>query len=200
MNVMIIPEDFRKDRYVLEPVVQATLAAVGKPRAKVRTCLDPLLGSVEQALTWERVEELLQRYRGMVQLFLLCVDRDGKAGRRASLAGIEDRARERLGDRAVLLGENAWQEIEVWLLAGHDLPAAWSWEEVRADINPKENYYLPFARARGLLDNPGEGRKTLGQEAARRYHRIRQLCPEDVAALEDRVRRAVEGLGAVAPH
>ena len=38
-----------------------------------------------------------------------------------------------------------------------------------------------------------EGRKTLAEEAARRYDRIRQLCPEDIADLEDRVRSFVEG-------
>ena len=40
---------------------------------------------------------------------------------------------------------------------------------------------------KSLLDEPGEGRKTLGEEAARQYYRIRQLCPEDIATLEDRL-------------
>jgi hypothetical protein len=191
MNVMVIPEDFRKDRYIIEPIIQAMLEAVGKGRANVRTCLDPLLGSVDQALNWERIEEILKRYRGMVQLFLLCVDRDGNEGRRTSLDHIENRAAEYLGDRAMLLGENAWQELEVWLLAGHDLPTGWKWKEIRQEVHPKENYYLPFAESKGVLDAPGEGRKPLGQEAARRFSRIRKLCPEDVAVLEDRIKEAI---------
>jgi hypothetical protein len=39
------------------------------------------------------------------------------------------------------------------------------------------------------LEGPGEGRKTLADEAVRRYSRIRQLCPEDIGALEQRVRK-----------
>lgn len=46
MNILIIPEDFRKDQYILGPVVQKMVEAIDKPRAKVRMCLDPLLGGV----------------------------------------------------------------------------------------------------------------------------------------------------------
>ncbi|WP_281181280.1 hypothetical protein [Chloroflexus islandicus] len=39
-----------------------------------------------------------------------------------------------------------------------------------------------------MSDEPGGGRRTLGQEAARRYERIRQRCPEDIGELERRIR------------
>ena len=39
-----------------------------------------------------------------------------------------------------------------------------------------------------VLDTPGEGRRRLAKEAAQRYSRMRQLCPEDVGALEERIR------------
>jgi len=35
------------------------------------------------------------------------------------------------------------------------------------------------------------GRGSLAKEAAAHYPRIRRLCPEDVAALEDRIRTAL---------
>ncbi len=41
--------------------------------------------------------------------------------------------------------------------------------------------------ARSLLDEAGEGRRTLAEEAARQDRRNRQLCPEDSAILEDRI-------------
>ena len=44
-----------------------------------------------------------------------------------------------------------------------------------------------MAEKRGLLTEPGEGRKTLGEEASRRYGRVRQLCLEDIQALESRI-------------
>jgi hypothetical protein len=88
----------------------------------------------------------------------------------------------------MFLAENAWQEIEVWALAGHDLPRGWNWQEVRVEPNSKEVYFEPYTRQRGLSLEPGGGRKTLAEQAAQRYARIRQRCPEDVANLENRVR------------
>lgn len=37
-----------------------------------------------------------------------------------------------------------------------------------------------LAQARGRRDEPGDGRKTLGNEAARCYDRIRQRCAEGI--------------------
>jgi hypothetical protein len=187
MNVLIIPEDFRKDQYMLKPIITAMLKELGKANAKVRVCQDPLLGGVGQALKWERIEEIINRYKGMVNLFLLCVDRDGKSGRKSALEKIEEKAANILGSNRTLLAENAWQEIEVWVLAGHNLPSDWNWQEILEEINPKEMYFIPFAQQRNLLDSPGEGRKTLAEEAGQRYSRIRQLCPEDIANLENRI-------------
>ena len=85
---------------------------------------------------------------------------------------------------AVFLAENAWQEVEVWVLAGHDLPKDWTWQDIRQEPNPKETYFEPFAKQRSVLDEPGQGRKTLAREAAENYGRIRSLCREDVASLE----------------
>jgi hypothetical protein len=193
MNVLVIPEDFRKDQYILKPIIDAMMTSLGRPRAKVVVCKEPLLGGVDEALKWDRIEEIITRYSGMVDLFLLCVDRDGREERKSRLNHAECRAADRLPADRLLLGENAWQELEVWVLAGHDLPSNWSWREIRREVNPKETYFIPFARQRGVQDGPGEGRRFLAIEAARRYDRIRQLCPEDVAVLEERIRRWVDG-------
>lgn len=193
MNVLVIPEDFRKDQYMLKPIITAMMEALGKPKTKVRVCQDPLLGGINEALKWERISEIIERYKGMVNLFLLCVDRDGKEGRREMLDKIEQQAANILTGGRLLLAENAWQEIEVWVLAGHDLPADWNWQFIRNEINPKETYFLPFAAQLHVLDAPGEGRKLLAQEAVRRYSRIRQLCPEDIAVLENRINSYTAG-------
>lgn len=187
MNVFIIPEDFRKDQYILKPVIEAMLAAIGKPRANVRVCQDPLLGGVAEALKWDRIKEILDRYRGMVQVFLLIVDRDGQDGRRMALDALEEKAAAVLPADRTFFAENAWQEVEVWLLAGHDLPRDWRWQEIRQDPNPKESFFLGFARQRSVIDGPGQGRKALAREAAGNYARIRSRCVEDVGALEQRL-------------
>ena len=192
MNVLIIPEDFRKDQHILKPVISKLLSSAGKPRAKLQVCLDPLLGGVGEAMKWERIEEIIDMYP-MVQLFLLIVDRDGKSGRRVALDGLEKKADLKFAaldpeSSRKLLAENAWQEIEVWALAGVDMPKDWAWKDVRAEPNPKEIYFEKLAEQRGLSNEPGQGRVTLGREAAQNYSRIKSLCKEDVVALEKRVR------------
>ncbi len=186
LNVLVIPEDFRKDQYVLGPVVRRMLSEVGKPRARVEVCKDPLLGGVEQALKWERIADVIDMY-SMVQLFLLIVDRDGKATRRSKLNTLEAKAAEKLGIGRKLLGEHAWQEIEVWALAGQDLPKSWQWKVIRQEEHPKEAYFEPFAASRNLSSEPGEGRTTLGREAAANYPKVRSRCREDVESLECRL-------------
>jgi hypothetical protein len=191
INVLVIPEDFRKDQYVLKPLIEQMMRAIGL-RARVQVCTDPLLQGIDEALKWERQAEIIERYRGMVRLFLLIVDRDCNGQRSARLRGLEQQASGALtGTNRIFLAEHAWQEVEVWLLAGvQDLPN-WSWKHVRADCHPKESFYNEYARTRGVLDSPSEGRDVLAREAARNYQRIRKLCPEDIAALEERIRQAL---------
>lgn len=186
MKVLVIPEDFRKDQYMLQPIIKAMMEALVKPKSKVIVCKDPLLGGISEALKWENIKYIIERYP-MVDLFLLCVDRDGKEGREVKLDLLERQAKEILSNGKLFLAANAWQELEVWVLAGHDLPNEWQWQDIRREINPKEEYFLPFAKQRNVIDSPGEGRKILAEEAAKRYNRIRQLCPEDIENLENRM-------------
>ena len=188
MNVLVIPEDFRKDQYILKPLFERLLASFGKKRARVRVCQDPLLGGVGEALKRERIAEIVARYEGMTQIFVLCVDRDGDEGRRRRLNGLE----ETFGDGRAFVAENAWEELETWVLAGIDLPGVWHWADVRAEIHVKERYFDVLARSRGVADGPGGGRKALGEEAARRIPRIRQKCVEDFDRLSRRLEAAFD--------
>ena len=188
MNVLIIPEDFRKDQYIVAPLIRKMLAQIGKANANVRVCLDPLMGGISEATKWERIQEVIDMYP-MVQVFLLIVDRDGIETRRLTLDRLEQKAAEHLGTTGrMLLAENAWQEIEVWAIAGQPLPREWKWAEVRQHRDPKEAYFEPLAINRNLTNEPGEGRTTLGREAAANYTRVRSLCVEDLQQLENRLR------------
>ena len=175
---------------MLKPIITAMLKRL-HITAKITVCQDPLLGGVYEATKWERIQEVIEQYQYYVDLFLLCVDRDGESGRRGQLNFLEDEAKRILPAGKCFLAENAWQEIEVWVLAGHKLPKRWDWRDIRTNRNPKEVYYLPFAKSRNLLDEPGEGRKKLATEAAKNYKRIRRLCPEDVENLEQRIAKCV---------
>lgn len=192
MKVLILAEDFVKDEFLLQPIIQAMMKSVGKPKAKVKVCRDPRFHGTGEALKWEYVEQALRRHRGMVDLFLLCVDRDGNANRQVVLGNLEDQAAAVTGKGRAFLAENAWQEVEVWLLMGHDLPPKWDWKKIRKETHPKETYYLPFAEGRKVIDLPGEGRDKLAREAALHYDRIRMRCKEDILRLEGRVRAWIE--------
>lgn len=192
MNVLVVPEGFRKDQYLLKPMVTALFESLGKRQATVRVCQDPLLGGISEVLDWNRIQQVLGRYRGMVDIFLLIVDRDGVEGRRAALDNLEQRAKQALDPGRIFLAENAWQEVEVWILAGINLLPGWDWKAIRAEVHPKERYFDPIAQQRGVSSQPAGGRKVLAAEAARRFNRILQLCQEDVAALRSRLETALE--------
>ena len=189
MRVLIIPEDDRKDQYILNPIFGQLFRSIGKPKARIRVCQDPRLGGVVEAMKQERAE-IVERYKGMMDILILCVDRDGERGRRQRLDQIEAEFR----DVHVFLAENAWEELETWVLAGLNLPAGWNWNDVRSEVQVKERYFEPLVAQLNLSDKPGGGREPLALEASRRINAIRQKCPEDfdnlARRLEDAVRSA----------
>ena len=133
MNVLIIPEDFRNDQYILRPLFQRLFRSLNRT-ATVTVCTDPLLGGVSEALKSERLAEIIEQYDGMTDLFILCVDRDGDTSRRTRLDQIEQEFGIPLRR---FLAENAWEELESWVLAGLDLPDGWRWTEVRREVSVK---------------------------------------------------------------
>ena len=186
MRVLVIPEDFRNDQHILKPLFSRLLGSIGASSVRVEVCRDHLMGGVGEALKSERLAEAVEQHRGMIDIFILCVDRDGEVSRRQRL----DQLEKEFGP--TLLAENAWEEVEVWALAGLDVPSSWRWADVRAEVQVKERYFEPFAASRGLSDSPGGGRKVLGEEASHRVSAIRQKCPEDFDALAGRLEAVVE--------
>ena len=180
MKVLVIPEDFRNDQYILKPLFNRLFRTAVKRPTRVQICNDPLLGGVSEALKVERLVEIIDEYP-MHDLFVLCVDRDCDLNRRERLNQLE------LRFGAKFLAVDAWEELETWILAGLNLPNDWTWSDVRAERDVKERYFEPFANLRGVSDGPGGGREALGKEASRRIDAIRQKCPEDFDALARRL-------------
>jgi hypothetical protein len=194
MNVLVIPEDSRRDKDLLKPMVEALLKEAGRGRSRVRICEDPVLGGVGEALKWERIRTILDRYRSSVDLFLLIVDRDGapNQGRRQVLNDLERKSLDLLEHQSRLLGEHAIEEVEVWVLAGLKLPAEWSWREVRTHPHPKEAYFQPMLETL-RKSRPGRmletmAREELARESAGNIKRCCSLCPEDLGNLLQRIR------------
>ena len=180
MKVLVIPEDFRNDQYILKPLFKRLFRTEGMRPARVDICLDPLLGGIGEALKIERLREIVEQYP-MIDVFILCVDRDGQTTRRQGLDHIENT----FGSR--FLAVNAWEEIETWVLAGLDLPNSWRWVDVREEVQVKEIYFETLVAQREITDDLGQGRRVLGEEAARNIDAIRQKCPEDFDALARRL-------------
>ena len=188
MKVMIIPEDFRNDQYILRPLFDRLFKRIGAASVEVLICQDPLLGGIGEALKLERLAEIVEQNQGRIDVFILCVDRDGVLGRRQRLDQIEAEFQ----GNCVFFAVNAWEEIETWVLAGLDLPGNWRWADVRAEVQVKERYFELLAARRGLDNTDDGGRKALGEEASRRIRAIRQKCPEDFDSLALRLETAVQ--------
>jgi hypothetical protein len=196
MNVLVIAEDPIKDQFMLRPIIEAMFEYLQRP-AKVRVHPDRL-GGIGEALKVQRIAEIVASQRYNVDLFIEVVDRDcnvtghpqATSDRQLALQGIENQiAASYPGE--VLLGQAAWEEIEVWILAGVEWKACfpqWRWTDIRSHRDPKDAFFIPYARIRGLENSAAEGRDVLGREAARQYaKRLRSFCKEDLRALEDRV-------------
>ncbi len=188
MRVLVIPEDSRKDKFILEPLFKSLFRSLGKRNTRIQVCEDPVLGGIGEALKLQHITEIFEAYKGMITIFILCVDRDGDEGRRQRLDQIEGEFKD---TQRVFLAENAWEEIETWVLAGLNLPRDWRWSDVRAEIQVKENYFEPLVDLRNLSAAPGGGRKPLAEEASSRINAIRQKCREDFDALARRLEAEV---------
>jgi hypothetical protein len=79
--------------------------------------------------------------------------------------------------------ELAWQEVEVFVLAGHDLPDGWSWREIREDADVKNTFFQELVKAKNVENHPHEGRKKLMAEGIKNWARIKSRCPEDIGSL-----------------
>jgi hypothetical protein len=188
VRVLLIPEDFRHDQYMLTPIFKQLYSWLGWQNAKVITCTDPLLGGVEEALKFERLSEIFERYDGMIDHYILCIDRDGNQNRVDRLTKLRGRC---AVDGRKFLTIAAIEEIEVWVLAGNELPKDWVWLEIRADPHPKERYFDVLSKARSLTEGPGRGRKALGESAAKNILRITQLCNEEFDPLIKEIKATV---------
>ncbi|MEK6324591.1 MAG: hypothetical protein AABN33_23360 [Acidobacteriota bacterium] len=181
-NVLVIPEDFTKDEPVLKPLVERILKECGR-KPTVEVCTDPNFQGVHAALKLESLRKVILLYP-MVDLFVLIVDRDGQPGRKQSTDEIETTLSAELKPKAKrFLAEVAWQEAEVFILAGLELPADWRWADIRADANVKDTFFKKLVALRGTSKHPHEGRKKLMAESIKNWQRIRSRCPEDVVAL-----------------
>lgn len=188
-KVLVIPEDFTKDEHVLKPVVEKILEDAGKANATILVCRDPNFGGIGEAMKKEKLrKDVIQNYP-MVDLFILLVDRDGDAGREVKAANLEtDLTAELAGREGRFVAELARQEVEVFVLAGHDLPEGWTWQQIRADGDVKNTAFQDLVNTMDTGKMPHDGRKKLMAEGIKNWARIKSRCPEDIGSLIERLK------------
>jgi hypothetical protein len=132
-------------RGAAKPLFGRLFAGLQRPNTKVVVCTAPLLQGVTEALRTEALKEdrlvgIIARYP-MIDVFVLCVDRDGNITRRKRLDELE----RKLGTSRPFVAVNAWEELETWVLAGLDLRKEWVWADIRRETSVKERYFEPLA-------------------------------------------------------
>ena len=90
----------------------------------------------------------------------------------------------------------AEQELETWLLSGHQeklKSLGWRWSEIQSEVSVKEKFFEPFLDEIGDPASPSGGRERLMQEALANYDGMKQRCPE-LQQFEDRIRSHIASL------
>jgi hypothetical protein len=178
-RVLVIPEDPTYNGYILKPLAEHLLAAVGKPQARVTLLTNPKLGGFEEAKAAIR-GRLADAY-GYFDLWLFLPDADRASG----LTALEN---EIAAKGVWLLCCAARPEVEAWLLAGHRDKLSLPWSEVVHHPRLKEEVFEPFLARHGDPRRAGGGRDLLMNETLANYQGLLKVCPE-LAELEARLRR-----------
>lgn len=191
MNVLVIPENPKYDRHVLQPIMERMITSWLDFHAKISVENQIPLGGVSQATRPERLQDVVDRYE-MVDLFILCIDQDDRSDDAVAdqIEGIENDMQDHLDERGrsddAFFAVVAKREIEAWVLVGCEESGEWTYTELRREPHVKEHYFEPYAERRGVDEGDFGGRGPLGEEAARNYRTVRQYCDE-LQVLEEKI-------------
>jgi len=191
MNVLVIPEDAKYDRHMLQPIMERMITSWLEIPAQVAVMDQIKLGSISQARSRDALRRVVNQHR-MFDLFILCVDQDDRSDEAVAdqVEDIEEEMRDHLDERGrsddAFFAIVAKREIEAWVLIGCERAGDWTYTEVRRESNVKERYFEPYAEKRGMDEGEFGGRGPLGEEAASNYRTIRQAC-EELQVLEEKI-------------
>ena len=185
LRVLVIPEDPTHNGYILKPLVEAVLADLGKPSAKVQVLTSPRLNGYDHARVAIRSE--LPASYGHFDLWLFMPDAD-----RASPAAMEALETELQGRGVPLFCCPAEPEVEIYACAGYRSEIARGWQAARSNPRMKEEVFAPLLAAHGDPRRAGGGRDQMMAESLRNLPRLYSLCPE-LNRLRDRVAAHLQG-------
>ena len=184
LRVLVIPEDPTNNGYILRPLVQALVAAAGRPRAVVTVLSNPRLTGFDHAARALR-DDLSTRYRHY-DLWLFMPDADRAVP--AAMTGYEAE----LAQQGVrLLTCAAQPEVEIYACTAFRNEIGMPWEQARAHHRFKEQVFEPLLAKYGDSRRPGGGRDQMIAASLARFPSLLQLCPE-LGQLRDRIAEVVQ--------
>jgi hypothetical protein len=170
-RVLVIPEDPTHNGYILKPLVQALLADIGKPKARVEVLGNPRLEGYDHAMRAIK-SELSDRYQ-YFDLWLFFPDAD-----RANPIAMQALEQQVSAKGIPLFCCPALPEVEIYACAGWRDKLGRPWAEVQGDTRMKENIFEPLLRQYGDSRRAGGGRDLLIAESLRNLTLLLSLCPE----------------------
>lgn len=180
-RVLLVLEDFVKDRFVVKPVVEAIFANLD---AQARVEIYPVkMGGWMKALDKNELTRIATVEKSSNLIIVAC-DRD--CNRNNVIEKAQAREAELAGRLLVCL---AIEEIETWLMWLHkdDDEMSASWGDIRAHCDPKEAYAEPFLKAKGWTGGPDDGRKSAMKALAQRSRGLIESC-EEIAGLRQKIK------------
>ncbi len=184
LRVLVIPEDPTYNGYILKPLVQALVAAAGRPRAVVTVLSNPRMTGFDHAMKALR-EDLPSKYRHF-DLWLFMPDAD--RAKPAAMAALEAELQAK-GIRLLVCA--AQPEVEIFACVGHRANLGVTWEEARGHAKFKEQVFEPLLARHGDRRRVGGGRDQLIAASLAKFQALLQLCPE-LHTLQGRIAQAVQ--------
>jgi hypothetical protein len=185
LKVLVIPEDPTHNGYILKPLVQAVLADIGKPTARVQVLTSPRLTGYDHAR--EAISgELVDSYAHF-DLWLFMPDAD-RAGAPAMTA-LENELR---GKGITVFCCPAVPEVEIFACVAYRTDVPGGWAAARANARMKEQVFEPLRQRVGSPRSAGGGRDKMIAASVVNMQAMYQFCPE-IRSLRDRIAAHLQG-------
>ena len=183
-KVAIVYEDHTYDRYILEPIVEAALKHIGVVRPRVSSVTNPRLSGFATLLA--KLCDVISRYEKTVSAIVVAFDLDGEdgtPGKGDKMAKVRSaiEACDTDASNVVLLG--CRQEAEVFAIWGSRDKVRATWDEVRMERDPKEQYFNYLINQTDLLAIDGGRSRLVRLSLAKGWRSLSRAC-EELATLE----------------
>jgi hypothetical protein len=184
MKVAVVCEDHTHDQFILRPLLEAALATLGKPRARVHIVSNPRLTGFDNLI--RRLCEIVVRYELLADVIVVAFDvdcEDGRDGRSHKRSRVQQALSACQSPKVATVG--AVQELEVWALWGSRGTLGIPWSTIREERHPKEVFFEPLVTQADRLTSDGGRSRLMELSLTPNIRSLTQGCPEVSLLIED---------------